>query len=376
MQRYAGVSCNLDQNLLSACLPLFQEEKVEAIEWSFDALYQIADIPEWFFQFLQTYAASRRLVGHGIYYSMFSGRFTNDQHQWLAKLRRISRDFSFDHVTEHFGFMTGKNFHQGAPIGIPFTPRTLLIGQDRLKRLHEACECAVGVENLAYAASPYEAGHHGHFLEKLVEPVNGFIILDLHNVYCQASNFNRDPKDLLKLYPLHCVREIHISGGSWQPSEEVPGKNIRRDTHDDAVPCEVFDLLSEAIPLCASLKYVMLEQLGSGLTGGGEQEQFRKDFQRMNDIVHATPVNHSPENDFLPAGDIMTGEPVEDEILYRQQRMLSEVLENSASVKEATEKLSEHLGDSIWQVEKWEPQMLETAMAIAKKWKRGFEKQD
>jgi uncharacterized protein (UPF0276 family) len=89
-----------------------------------------------------------------------------------------------------------------------------------------------------------EVKKHGEFLNKLVDSVNGFIILDLHNVYCQSYNFNISFDEIIHLYPLHRVREIHISGGSWEDSNILPGKKIRRDTHDNPVPEKVFHLLN------------------------------------------------------------------------------------------------------------------------------------
>ena len=90
----------------------------------------------------------------------------------------------------------------------------------------------------------------------------------LHNLYCQLQNFNISFDKLIVLYPLNRVREIHISGGSWDDSLIEPTRKVRRDTHDDVVPAEVFDLLKLTIRYCPNLKYVVLEQLGNGLTTG------------------------------------------------------------------------------------------------------------
>ena len=152
-QPYAAVACNLDQHILLSCLPLFEMEKVEAVEWSFDALFRFREIPPWFTELLQTFSRENRLVGHGVFFSLFSGRWSEAQQHWLAQLKKLSATYRFDHITEHFGFMTGADFHTGAPISLPFTPATLAIGRDRLARIYDACECPVGLENLAFAYS-------------------------------------------------------------------------------------------------------------------------------------------------------------------------------------------------------------------------------
>lgn len=372
---FSSISCNLDEDILSAALPLFETEKVEAIEWSFDTLFKFGNIPDWFIELLQTFGKENRLIGHGVYFSLFSGRWSKQQQDWLTHLEKVSAAFQFDHISEHFGFMTGKNFHDGAPISIPFTANTLAIGRDRLKRIYHSCKCPVGLENLAFSYSLEEVKKHGEFLDELVEPVNGFIILDLHNLYCQVHNFNIEFDDLIRLFPLHRVREIHVSGGSWEESGIIPGKKIRRDTHDDAVPEEVFRLLEACMPMCPYLKYVVLEQLGNGLDTEHKRKLFRCDFIKLDAIVKKEKNLRrlTGENTFLPSKNIIPVQPPEDKLLHVQQLTLSNILETAANYSHAVHLLqSSILSNSDWETEKWDVFMLETAIAIAQKWKHGF----
>ena len=373
---YSSVSCNLDAQLLQASLPLFVAEKVEAIEWSFDTLYKVRDIPDWFVELLQAFGNEGRLIGHGVYFSLFSGKWTVEQQRWLDHLRKVSSNFHFDHITEHFGFMTGEDFHKGAPISVPYTPETLALGRDRLQRIQDACSCAVGLENLAFSYSLEEVQRHGEFLEKLIEPVNGFIILDLHNLYCQLHNFSLDFETLIHAYPLERVREIHISGGSWDASGLQPERTIRRDTHDDAVPEEVFDLLKKALLLCPNLKFVVLEQLGIALHTTESQQQFQQDFEKMQAIVNDFNAQNQrfSINNFLPKESLGLQEPVPESLkLYEQQLELSSILEKSKNTGEAFHLLrTSSLANSDWKTENWSLYMLETALRIAQKWKIGW----
>lgn len=367
-----SIACNLDEDILAACLPLLEESRVEAIEWSFDALFHIQQVPDWFWELLSAFSKEGRLIGHGVFFSLFSGKWLPEQANWLQSLRQTASAFQFDHVTEHFGFMTGKDFHHGAPLNIPYTATTLAIGQDRLKRIQQACCCPVGLENLAFSYSIDEVIQHGEFLDRLLTPVNGFIILDLHNLYCQLRNFELSFEQLIVLYPLDKVREIHISGGSWEESRITPGKKIRRDTHDDAVPPDVFQLLEQTIDHCPHLKYVVIEQLGNALTTTGSRTAFYQDFLRLETIL--TRHNKDRFSDlidisFLPPSHDTSQPPVEDETLYRQQLELSGILETASSYDEAQYRLDRSsLANSAWQTERWEPYMLETAISIARKW--------
>lgn len=372
---YSSLACNLDADILLASIPLFEQEKVEAIEWSFDALYKYEHVPQWFADLVSEYANNNRLVGHGIYFSVFSGKWLPEQQQWLDKLATFCKEFHFDHISEHFGFMTGSDFHKGAPISIPFTQKIVELGADRLARIQDVCQCPVGLENLAFAYSFNEVKKQGEFLAQLTEKVNGFLILDLHNFYCQLHNFDLPSKELLQAFPLERVREIHISGGSWEQGISSE-KRIRRDTHDDAVPEEIFQLLHEAIPLCPNLKFVVLEQLGTALVTDQSKLQFQADFNTMNSVVklHAAGNDRSSSNQFLP--EILRSldnPPVEDVLLHQQQQELSHILETAASLQHA-QKLLQHssLNHSAWQIDQWAPDMLLTAMSIAQKWKNGF----
>ncbi|GAB3018417.1 multinuclear nonheme iron-dependent oxidase [Spirosoma pulveris] len=373
---FSSIDCNLDTNGLQASLPLFESEKVQAIEWSFDTLFALGELPDWFAELLRAYSQEGRLIGHGVFFSLFSGKWTPDQQQWLNQLKAISADFTFDHLTEHFGFMTGEDFHKGAPVSIPFTASTLAIGRDRLLRLQDAGNCPVGLENLAVAYSLDDVKRQGNFLSQLLEPINGFIILDLHNLYCQSQNFTIDIADIQALYPLDRVREIHISGGSWVPSAVNPTKQIRRDTHDDSVPEAVFHALEQVIGQCPNLKFVVLEQLGTGLVTEASRHRFQEDFYTMDDIVGAANRVNSPSatNTFRPLSPISMPEtPTEDSLLYQQQTELSTILETATDCTQAQLFLSaSSLAKSDWEIENWKPEMLETAIAIAQKWKDGF----
>ncbi len=371
---YCGISCNLDRNILETALPLFEEGIVEAIEWSFDALFQHEYIPDWFEQLLQVYAQEGRLIGHGVYYSLFSGKWTPQQQQWLNGLQATTNQYPLDHVSEHFGYMTGEDFHKGAPLSVPYNKTTLSIATDRMKRMHNACQTPVGLENLAFSYCIDEVKQHGNFINQILAPVNGFLILDLHNVYCQTHNFDVPFQELINCYPLERVREIHISGGSWEESTIEQGRTIRRDTHDDAVPKIVFEYLKTVIPQVPNLKFVMLEQLGSDLKTPESRQQFRKDFQKMISIVSRIKLGKSPSiNDFMPKNFALLEQATESKQLAEEQQTLNQILENAESFEVAKKSIHQSmLKDSDWNIEQWEDGMLETAYLIARKWKEGF----
>jgi uncharacterized protein (UPF0276 family) len=276
-----------EPDFLAAALPLFAADAVDAVVWGFDTGWGPTGLPEWLRELLASYSAAGRLYGHGVHYSVLSGEWGEREETWLACLRLDQEQRRYQHVSEHFGFCSGGDFHRSAPLPVPFTPETLALGQARLARLAAVVDAPVGLENLALAFSAADVAVPGRFLDELLAPVDGFLLLDLHNLYCQLCNFECDADTLLAGYPLHRVRELHVSGGSWREAPSAPGRRIRRDTHDEAVPDAVFDLVTAVIPRCPNLQLVTFERLGGTLTTPTDASQLHADFHRLRDIVAA-----------------------------------------------------------------------------------------
>lgn len=279
-----GVSLMLGEAFEQTAAPLFEDLAVDVVEWSFDMAWGLPGLSPWLQETLADFSQRDAVLGHGVSFSCLSGRLSERQQAWLERFWHEVAVTPMRHVSEHFGFMDAGDFHQAAPLPVPRNETTLRIGQDRLKTLSEIAGVPVGLENLAFAFGIEDVRGQGEFLDELLEPVDGFLLLDLHNLYCQLCNFDCQAEDLLSSYPLSRVREMHISGGSWSESS-VESRTIRRDTHDDSVPEDVFELLEAAIGLCPNLEAVILEQLGTALLTETQQTQFRDDFVRMREVV-------------------------------------------------------------------------------------------
>lgn len=295
-----GLSLMPGEEYWQVAQPLFEKNEVEIVEWSFDIGWG-RTLPDWLLSILSDFSQRERLLGHGVSYSALDASDTHRQEHWLARLAVEVNQFRYQHISEHFGFMGGGNFHLAAPLPVPRTPASIAVGQDRLRRLASVAQVPVGLENLAFAFGPNDVEQQGPFLDELLEPVDGFLLLDLHNLYCQSVNFKVDLLELLKGYPLNRVRELHISGGSWtapgSPETPIYGDNteadsdkkaeslLRRDTHDDLVPEEIFTALPAVIQQCPNLKAVMLERLEGTIDPEVDGEGFRSDFARLKKIV-------------------------------------------------------------------------------------------
>ena len=260
---------------LRAALPLLEGGEVDAVEWTLDMGWGACPLPDWLGALLDYYSAQGTLYGHGVCYAPLHARFTEAHRDWLERVRVECESRRYVNISEHFGLNPPP---YGAPMPQPALPGLIAVAQDRLMRLAAATGRPIGLENLALALSAEDAWEHGALLAAILEPVHGFVLLDLHNLWCNAVNFDIDPVALLESYPAERVRELHLSGGSWA---EPLGVRWRRDTHDGAIPQPVLDLLEAALERLPMVEVVVVERMGGTMKTESEQDVFIQQFRQV-----------------------------------------------------------------------------------------------
>lgn len=366
---HAGLSLMPDDAFRRAAEPLFAEDEVDAVEWTFDMCWN-APLPTWMEERICEFNARGQLLGHSVSYSPLSARWGPRETDWLRRMRHEDARRNYVHVSEHFGFCRGGDFHHSAPLPVPLTQTTLRMGQDRLRRLADAIECPIGLENLAFAFSRQDVEQQGEFLDKLLDAVDGFLLLDLHNMYCQSLNFGIDAERLLRSYPLHRVRELHVSGGSFSESREVIGAApVRRDTHNGPVPPDVFDLLRMGLAACPRVAWVIFEQLGHSLNKD-TVGQWQSDFRRLKSIVQECSPT---ERDLVAELDevlhsLCKGDSPEQLVLFQAE--LLRCLAEDKSLADRQSAIATHPAMQPFRsyVQSFDPRMLEVAVELVKQW--------
>jgi uncharacterized protein (UPF0276 family) len=285
-----GLSLSASNDFHQATAELFIKNQVHALEWSFDSRWNGVIVESWCQDLINRFSQSEALIGHGVTLSPLSARFSKRQERWLARTREEFECRKYVHASEHFGFSEAGPIEFGAPLAVPMNTESLHKGKEMMKRFADATQCPVGLENLAFAFGIEDTKRQGDFINQLITSVDGFLLLDLHNIYCQVENFRISEKVLLDSYPLSKVREIHLSGGSWTPSVSGKRPAVRRDTHDDSVPQEVFNLAALALKLCPDIEFVILERLGNTMLDPESQQEFRDDFKTIQEILELSYV--------------------------------------------------------------------------------------
>jgi uncharacterized protein len=202
-------------------------------------------------------------VAHGVGLSL-GGRTAADQVRRRAWRARIAADhdvFDFRWYTDHLGVSAPGGLALTLPLPLPMTP-TAAAGVTRELRALQAIVPDVGVENTAHHFVLGDPLEEPAFIARCLAGPRTHLLLDLHNVHTMASNLGFDAAAYLARLPLDRVIEVHVSGGStsnpgWLPS----GRVLRLDSHDAAVPDEVWELLDAVVPRCPNLRAVVLERL-------------------------------------------------------------------------------------------------------------------
>lgn len=160
---------------------------------------------------------------------------------YLDKLRRLLDRLETPFFSDHACYERahGRFFHDLLPL--PFTEEAALWAGRRAREAADRVGRPLILENITYYAEmPTSALSEGEFLTRLLEESGCGLLLDVNNVYVNAINHGRAPRDVLNELPLDRVRQIHLAG-------HEPEDDLLIDNHGSAVRDEVWALYREAL---------------------------------------------------------------------------------------------------------------------------------
>jgi uncharacterized protein len=231
----------------------------------------------------------RPFVAHGVGLSLGTAAADDAPRRraWLSRVRADHRRFRFRWYTDHLGASSLDGLAVTLPLPLPMTAHAARVVRGRLDAMARVVP-RVGVENnVAYflLGDPLD---EPSFLNRVTRGAGRHLLLDVHNLHTLAVNFRFDPEAYLDRLDLTKVIEIHLSGGAdsdpaWLPS----GRTLRLDSHDHAVPEEVWRLFERVAPRCPRLRGVTLERMEGTVTAAdvrplaGELERARRTVARL-----------------------------------------------------------------------------------------------
>jgi len=224
------------------------------------------------------------VVGHGVLFSIGAVEEPKRRAAWLQALQRDANAFGFAWLSEHLGFADAGDCHTAWPLPLPPTDEAVAIVAKSLATLRSACPTVL-FENNADLFCLGEPMAQAAFYARVCEAADAAMLLDLHNAYAYCRNTGIALRDFLEQLPWDRVLELHLSGGSDSDPEFLPsGRSMRLDSHDGAVPDEVWEAMELALPRASNLRAVVCEWFPDAMNDAAAT-QFAADFDRAQKLV-------------------------------------------------------------------------------------------
>ncbi len=164
--------------------------------------------------------------------------------------------------SEHLGFTHVDGSFLGTMPALPTTPEALDLVLTRAQRVQDA----YGLEfMLEHVASPLPRPHgmpSASFLNEVSAGSGSRILLDLHNLECDADNGFVDLEEFMAGVDWDRVGEIHVAGGVWQDGWHL-------DVHSGPVAPSTARLLDVALERATNLDLVVYEVLATSVPNLG-----------------------------------------------------------------------------------------------------------
>ena len=228
--------------------------------------------------------SGRPAVGHGVNLSPGTEGDDARVERHLAAIARDHEAFGFRWYSEHLGFTTAAGLVAALPLPLPSGPETLTTVADRVARLARIVP-DVALENQAALFALGDPMEEPAFLNDVCAAARCGLLLDLHNAYTNCRNFGLSLPDWLAALDTSRVVEIHVSGGSESDATWLASRRVfRLDSHDGAVPEDVWRALDAVLPRCPNLRGVVLER-NDGTLDDSNVGAFEDEVRRLRSAL-------------------------------------------------------------------------------------------
>lgn len=162
---------------------------------------------------------------------------------------RVQSPWHSDHLS--FGTDRGRVLHDLLPIAFTEPGVRRLVA--RISEAQDRCGVPLAVENISFylPPEPFEMGE-AEFIARVCDGSGCGLLLDVNNLYVNATNFGLDVEAWLRTVPLHRVKQLHVAGHEWFDEElrsaaASEAHALIVDTHGADVPDPVLCLFDRVI---------------------------------------------------------------------------------------------------------------------------------
>ena len=183
---------------------------------------------------LQEYSQRFPLVCHGLSLSLGAPEPLDEA--FLEQVGAFLHDHRIRCYSEHLSYCS-EHGHLYDLMPIPFTEEAVDWVAGRIARAQEITGYRLAVENISYYAAPGQELSELEFVTRVLEAADCDLLLDVNNVYVNATNHGYEPRAFIDALPAERIAYVHIAG-HYQEAED-----LIIDTHGAPVIDPVWALL-------------------------------------------------------------------------------------------------------------------------------------
>lgn len=156
----------------------------------------------------------------------------------LEAILEIGDQVNMVSLSDHLSMTEAGGIEIGQLTPIPWSIKTADIVIRKIEAITKRITVPFALEHTAhkffYSTSELS---EPDFINRILDRTGCELILDLHNVYCNAKNAQYDPYEWLSLVNIDRTNSIHLAGGY------IDKYGILQDAHDESVPEPVWEML-------------------------------------------------------------------------------------------------------------------------------------
>jgi uncharacterized protein len=208
---------------------------------------------------LRTLAAQTPITLHGVSLGMASAVAVETKR--LDRMARLCEEVRPVSWSEHLAFVRAGGIEIGHLAAPPRSAATIDGAIANLRRARTIVGVAPQVENVATLIDPPGSDRdEATWVSEIIRHSESDLLLDLHNLHANSSNFHFDPVDFIARIPPERISAIHLAGGKWIGRPDAPRL---LDDHLHDVPDPVYQLLEEAGARATQPLTVIIERDGN-----------------------------------------------------------------------------------------------------------------
>lgn len=161
----------------------------------------------------------------------------------LRQLRSFLDQHRISYHSDHLCWSghEGRFLHDLLPL--PRTPAVVHRVAERISRIQDALGRPLAIENISHYVAMPSTMPETEFIAAVLEAADCRLLLDVNNVFVNATNYGFDPSAFIGALPLDRVLAVHVAGGHRRPELD----DLLIDSHGRPVSPEVRALMQDVV---------------------------------------------------------------------------------------------------------------------------------